>query len=90
MEGRARPSVEGPRLRIVATGPGGDRADMVRELRERIDAGSYDVDPGRVAEAMLVRMRREPASSVFVALETLDGDSIGVQQRESAARFDLA
>jgi hypothetical protein len=63
---------------------------MVRELRERIDDGSYTVDPGRVAEAMLARIRREPASAMLVALEALDGDAVGVQQREPAARFDLA
>ena len=63
---------------------------MVRELRESIADGSYTVDPGLVAEAMLVRMRREPASAVLVPPQSLDGDAVRAQQRDAAAGFDLA
>ena len=63
---------------------------MVRELRESITNGSYLVDPTLVAEAMLVRMRREPASAVLVPPQALDGEAVGAQQRDAAAGFDLA
>ena len=63
---------------------------MVLELRERIADGSYTVDPGLVAEAMLVRIRREPASAVLVTPQSLDGEAVGAQQRDAAAGFDLA
>jgi anti-sigma28 factor (negative regulator of flagellin synthesis) len=33
------------------------RRRRVHQLREHIEAGSYEVDPGRVAEAMLARLR---------------------------------
>ena len=33
------------------------RRRRVHQLRERIDGGTYEVDPGRVAEAMLARLR---------------------------------
>jgi hypothetical protein len=63
---------------------------MVRELRERITDGSYTVDPSLVAEAMLVRMHREPASVVLVSPQSLDGDAVRVQQRDAAAGLDFA
>ena len=63
---------------------------MVRELRERVTDGSYTVDPSLVAEAMLVRMHREPGSVVLVSLQSPDGDALGVQQRDAAAGLDLA
>ena len=33
------------------------RRRRVHQLRERIERGTYEVDPGQVAEAMLARMR---------------------------------
>jgi anti-sigma28 factor (negative regulator of flagellin synthesis) len=33
------------------------RRRRVHQLRERIESGAYEVDPGRVAEAMLARLR---------------------------------
>ena len=63
---------------------------MVRELSESIADGSYTVDPGLVAEAMLMRMRREPASAVLVPLQSLDADTVRVHQRDTAAGLDLA
>jgi anti-sigma28 factor (negative regulator of flagellin synthesis) len=33
------------------------RRRRVHLLRERIEGGAYEVDPGRVAEAMLARLR---------------------------------
>jgi len=63
---------------------------MHRELRERIEDGSYTVAPDLVAEAMIVRMRRDPASAVLVALEAPDRDTVRVHQRDTAAGFDLA
>jgi anti-sigma28 factor (negative regulator of flagellin synthesis) len=33
------------------------RRRRVHQLREGIESGSYEVDPGRVAEAMLARLR---------------------------------
>ena len=63
---------------------------MVRELSESIADGSYTVDPGLVAEAMLIRMRREPASAVLVPPQSLDADTVRAQQRDAAAGFDLA
>jgi anti-sigma28 factor (negative regulator of flagellin synthesis) len=33
------------------------RRRRVHQLRERIDRGSYEVDAGRVAEAMLARLK---------------------------------
>jgi len=63
---------------------------MVRELSESIADGSYTVDPGLVAEAMLIRMRREPASAVLVPPESLDTDTVRVHQRDATAGFDLA
>jgi anti-sigma-28 factor FlgM len=86
----AQPSVDGQRKPVAAAAPPGDRADMVRELRESITDGSYTVDPSLVAEAMLVRMRREPASVVLVPPQSLDGDTVGAQQRDAAAGLDLA
>ena len=90
MERRSRPSVE--RLKVVVARPPspGDRALMVRELSESIAAGTYTVDPGLVAEAMLSRMRGEPASAVLVPLQSLDTDTVRVHQRDTAAGFDLA
>lgn len=33
------------------------RRRRVHQLRERIERGQYEVDPGRVADAMLARLR---------------------------------
>ncbi len=90
MARRSRPSVERPTTGVVALAPPGDRADMVRELRESITDGSYMVDPTLVAEAMLVRMRRDPASAVLVPAQSVDGEAVGAQQRGATAGFDLA
>ena len=53
MDRRSRPSVERPKLAVAQPPSPGDRALMVRELSESIADGSYTVDPGLVAEAML-------------------------------------
>ena len=80
-----RPSVERRRPEVGAGTPLGDRTAMQLELRERIEAGTYEVEPGLVAEAMLRRM-----SAVFVSRQAVDRDAVRPDQREPAPGFDLA
>ena len=63
---------------------------MQCELRERIEAGTYRVDPGLVAEAMIVRMRGERASAVLVPPKPADLDAAGSEQDDAGALGDAA
>ena len=69
---------------------GGDSTSMQCELRERIEAGTYCVDPGLVAEAMLVRMCGEGASTVLVPPQAPDLDAAGPEQGDAGALDDPA
>ncbi len=81
----SRPSVESSGAAVASCGGGGDRAGMHRDLRERIEAGAYLIDPGLVAEAMLARM-----SAVLVAAQAPDCAPLGVQQLQPGAAVDPA
>ena len=90
MTGRDRPSVE-PRQRVIGfRRSGSDSTSMQCELRERIEAGTYCVDPSLVAEAMIVRMRGERASAVLVPPQPADLDAIGSEQDDAGAFGDSA
>ena len=84
------PSVERPIAAVGSRPAGGDRADMHRDLRERITDGTYSIDPGLVAEAIIVRMRRDRASAVFVAPQAPDLDAAGPEQRDAGPFGDPA
>lgn len=58
---------------------------MSRDLRDRIENGTYSVEPALVAEAMLRRM-----SAVLVPTQAVDRDAIGVEQAEPAPGLHLA
>lgn len=81
-------SVDGRRLRVAPPDPPSDRPDMHRDLRERIEAGAYLVDPGLVAEAMIGRLARDRASAMFKALQPLDGGAVGGEQPDPASLLD--
>jgi len=87
---RNRPSVERPIGVVGSTHAGGDRADMHRDLRERITDGTYSIDPGLVAEAIIVRMRRDRPSAVFVAPQPPHPDAAGPEQRDAGPFGDSA
>ena len=61
---------------------------MHRELRQSIEDGSYTVDPGLVAEAMIVHMRGDSASAMFVAPQPLNCDALRIQQRDAGSGLD--
>ncbi len=89
MAGADRPSVDGPVTSVAPAEAGGDRRHM-HDLRERIEAGTYSVEPGLVAEAMLVRIRRDQASAVLVAAQALDLDAAGAEQSDAGPLGDPA
>jgi hypothetical protein len=85
-----RPSVDG-RATGLGSGPGGgDRARMHLDLCERIESGSYLVDPGLVAEAMVRRMAREGVSAVLVPAQAGDDPAPPVQEAEAGSFGDTA
>jgi len=61
---------------------------MHRELRQSIEDGSYTVDPELVAEAMIVHMRADRASAMFVAPQPLDWAAVRVQKGDTAPGLD--
>jgi hypothetical protein len=63
---------------------------MQLELRDSIAAGSYEVDPALVAQAMISRMRTERTSAMLVAPEAFHLDALGVDQPDSGPRLDHA
>ena len=63
---------------------------MQCELRERIEAGTYSVDPSLVAEAMIARMRDERASAVLVPPQPADLDATWSEQDDAGALGDAA
>lgn len=86
----SRPSVERRKRPVAPAEGGGDRADMQRELKARIDAGVYRVDPMLVAEAMIGRMRGEGASAVLVPPQPLDPGAIRVEKADAGPVLDQA
>ena len=89
-EKRSRPSVDCGDEPVSRESGGGDRPCMRRDLRERIEAGSYTVDPVRVAEAMIGRMTRDRASSMLVSPQALDFDARRVEQPDAGTLLDQA
>lgn len=79
------PSVDCRKALVAPDAAPGDRADMHRDLRERIESDAYVVDPCLVAEAMLRRM-----SPVLVTAQSFDGDALGIEQRDAASLLDQA
>ena len=59
-------------------------------LREQIEAGTYRVDPDRVAAAMVARMVQRHASAVLVAPEARDDGAIAAQKAKPLALLDEA
>jgi anti-sigma28 factor (negative regulator of flagellin synthesis) len=53
----AREDQEALELGFAPAGGLSWRRRRVHQLSERIDRGTYEIDPGRVAEAMLSRLR---------------------------------
>jgi hypothetical protein len=51
-------------------------------LRRQIESGTYEVDPQRVAGAMLARLVARRRSAVLVPPQTLDGKAVAAQQGE--------
>ncbi len=84
------PSVDASSRPVASGRAGGDGRSMHRELRERIEAGTYCVDSTLVAEAMIIRMRRERASAVFVPPQATDLDAAGPEQGDAGALGDSA
>ena len=59
-------------------------------LRRQIEAGTYEVDPERVAGAMLARLVARRRSAVLVPAKPLDGKAVAAKQGEARPVVDPA
>ena len=59
-------------------------------LRQAIQAGTYRVDPDRVAAAMIARMAQTRCSAVLVAPEAWDGRAVAADEHKPLAILDEA
>jgi hypothetical protein len=74
-----------PSRRGATIGPAVDPA-----LRRQIESGTYEVDPRRVAGAMVARLVARRRSAVLVPAQALDGKAVAAQEGKPRPVVDQA